>query len=119
VCGSCTILVDGLPVSSCCYLAVDAEGHAVTTIEGIGVNDALHPVQQAFLELSAFQCGFCTPGFIVSTVALLNSGVDLTRERAADWLDGNLCRCTGYSVILDAVLRAAGAKEAGGAPNDR
>ena len=106
VCGACTVLVDGLPVSSCCHLAVDAEDRTVTTIEGIGAV-GLHPVQTAFLELSAFQCGYCTPGFIVSAVALVDSGVELTRDSVAEWLAGNLCRCTGYAAIAEAVLRAA------------
>jgi len=103
VCGACTVLVDGKPTSSCTTLAVDIDDTAVTTIEGLGSADALDPVQQAFLDHNALQCGFCTPGFILSVKALLQINPKPTRDEIVQHLNGNLCRCTGYHKIIEAV----------------
>ena len=104
VCGACTILVDGQPVSSCSLLAADLDGRAVDTIEGMQRGTELHPLQAAFWEHNAFQCGFCTPGFLMMAKALLDEIPDPTPEQVREWLDGNLCRCTGYRPIEEAVL---------------
>ncbi|MGH9137012.1 MAG: (2Fe-2S)-binding protein [Acidimicrobiales bacterium] len=109
VCGACTILVDDQPVSSCSVLAADLDGRSVDTIEGLKRGGELHPLQAAFWEHNAFQCGFCTPGFLMMAKALLDETPDPTPEQVRDWLDGNLCRCTGYRPIEEAVLAAAGA----------
>jgi carbon-monoxide dehydrogenase small subunit len=106
-CGACSVIVDGRVVCSCLVLGVEAEGHTVTTIEGIAQGDKLHPVQQRFLEYAALQCGFCTPGFIVATKALLDENSDPTESEIRYWLAGNLCRCTGYDKIVRAVQAAA------------
>ena len=103
VCGACTVLVDGEPVSSCTTLAVDIDGTEVTTIEGLSDGDVLDPVQQAFLDHNALQCGFCTPGFILATKALLASNPKPSRDEIIHHLSGNLCRCTGYHKIIEAV----------------
>jgi len=103
VCGACTVLVDGQPVSSCTTLAVDIDGTAVTTIEGLSDGDTLDPVQQAFLDHNALQCGFCTPGFILAAKALLATNPTPSRAEIVHHLNGNLCRCTGYHKIIDAV----------------
>ena len=103
VCGSCTVLVEGRPVSSCLMLATNIEGKQVTTIEGLAVGDQLDPVQQAFLEHQAFQCGYCTPGMIMATKALLMSNPRPTEEEARDYLSGNICRCGTYAEVLAAV----------------
>ena len=103
VCGACTVLVDGRPVSSCTMLAVDADGTDVLTIEGLGADGALDPVQRAFVEHGAIQCGFCTPGFVLATKALLAENPKPTREEIVHHLKGNLCRCTGYKKIIEAV----------------
>ena len=108
VCGACTILLDGEPVRSCLLLAVQADGHDVTTVEGLANGDQLHPIQEAFRDHHALQCGFCTPGFLLTAEYLIRTQPDLNQEtelRAA--LAGNLCRCTGYHNIVDAVLDAA------------
>ena len=105
-CGSCTVILDGRIVDSCCALGVEAEGKTITTIEGIASADGLHPLQQAFLEEAALQCGICTPGFIVAAKALLDREPDADEARIRHWLAGNLCRCTGYDKIIRAVLRA-------------
>jgi aerobic carbon-monoxide dehydrogenase small subunit len=110
VCGACTIVVDGLPVSSCSTLAVDLDGRDVDTIEGMQRGDELHPLQVAFWEHNAFQCGFCTPGFLMMAKALLDETPDPTPEQVRDWLDGNLCRCTGYRPIEEAVLSVVGTR---------
>ena len=107
ICGSCTVLVDGFPVSSCTYLGVDSDGREVTTIEGVAAEDALDVVQQAFVEAGAVQCGYCTPGFVLAVKSLLTKNADPTAEEAKHYLDGNICRCTGYEQILEAVLDAA------------
>ena len=107
VCGACTVLVDGEAVRSCLMLAVGANGHDVTTVEGLTPPDgSLSPVQQAFRECHGLQCGFCTPGFVVSVTALLDEGAELTDEEMRDAISGNLCRCTGYQGIFAAVRRA-------------
>jgi aerobic-type carbon monoxide dehydrogenase small subunit (CoxS/CutS family) len=103
VCGSCTVLVEGRPVSSCLMLASNIEGKRVTTIEGLAQGDRLDPVQQAFLDHSAFQCGYCTPGMIMATKALLASNPHPTEDEARDFLSGNLCRCGTYSEVLAAI----------------
>jgi carbon-monoxide dehydrogenase small subunit len=106
-CGACAVILDGRVVNSCCVMAAEIEGANVTTIEGVASPDALHPIQQAFLEEAALQCGICTPGFIVSTKALLDVNPHPTEEEARFWLAGNLCRCTGYDKIIRAVLASA------------
>lgn len=106
VCGACTVLVDGEAVRSCLMLAVQAEGAEVTTVEGLAGAE-LHPLQQAFHDHFALQCGFCTPGFLLSALAFLERRPSPTREQVRDGLSGNLCRCTGYEGIVDAVMAAA------------
>jgi carbon-monoxide dehydrogenase small subunit len=106
-CGACTVIVDGRMVCSCLMLAAEAEGKDVTTVEGIARGDELHPVQRHYLEHAALQCGFCTPGFIVASKALLDTNKDPTEEEIRYWLAGNLCRCTGYDKIIRAVQAAA------------
>jgi aerobic carbon-monoxide dehydrogenase small subunit len=107
VCGACTVLVDGLAVSACTYLAADADGRAVRTVEGLAAEGSLSPLQQAFIDHAAFQCGFCTSGMLMTATALLEENPAPTREEVTAGLEGNLCRCTGYAPIVDAVLAAA------------
>jgi carbon-monoxide dehydrogenase small subunit len=106
-CGTCTVLVDGAPVLSCLALPADLEGAEIQTIEGLAEGGRLHPLQQAFAELGAAQCGYCTPGILLTARALLAETPSPTRERIREALAGNLCRCTGYTKILDAVELAA------------
>ena len=106
VCGACTVLLDGEPVRSCLMLAVQAEEREVRTIEGLACHDELHPVQQAFHEQRALQCGFCTPGFVMLAVAILEREPDIPLERLRNALSANLCRCTGYTPIVRAVAAA-------------
>ena len=106
-CGSCMVLLDGRPVNSCLVLAVEANGRSVTTIEGLGKDDVLHPLQKAFLSHAAIQCGFCTPGMIISAAALLREKPEPSEDDVRKALAGNLCRCTGYRQIVDAVHSAA------------
>ena len=113
-CGACTVLMDGTTVKSCTVLAVQAEGHRVTTIEGVSSPRKLTPLQQAFHETHALQCGFCTPGMVLAAQALLDRVPDPTEAQVRDVLHSNLCRCTGYQNIVDAVLLAA--KRAAAAP---
>lgn len=109
-CGACTVLLDGMPVASCMMLAVMAEGRSVTTVEGLMQSARLHPVQQAFVDYGAIQCGFCSPGMILSAVALLDENPHPTEAEVRFALAGNLCRCTGYTKIVEAVLAAAGGR---------
>lgn len=109
-CGACTVLMDGAPVTSCLVLAVAAEGKQVTTIEGIAAQGKLHPVQDAFIDMGGLQCGICTPGMILSSVALLEQTPQPSADEVRLALAGNLCRCTGYDKIVKAVLKAAQAK---------
>ncbi len=106
-CGACTVILDGRIVNSCLVLGLEAAGSEITTIEGIARGAELHPVQRAFLEQAALQCGFCTPGFIVASKALLDEEPDPSPERIRLWLANNLCRCTGYDKIVRAVEQAA------------
>src|SRR5258708_6312619 len=108
-CGACAISVNGRLVNSCCMLGVEAEGVVIETIEGLADGDVLHPLQTAFLEQAALQCGICTPGFILSAKALLESEPDADEHRIRFWLSGNLCRCTGYDKIIKAVQQAQAA----------
>jgi aerobic carbon-monoxide dehydrogenase small subunit len=107
VCGSCTVLVDGRPVSSCLVLATNIEGKQVATIESLAVGDELDPVQQAFLEHQAFQCGYCTPGMIMATKGLLSSNPQPTEDEIRDYLSGNICRCGTYAEVMAAVKSAS------------
>jgi aerobic-type carbon monoxide dehydrogenase small subunit (CoxS/CutS family) len=109
VCGTCTVLVDGLTVSSCTYLAADADGRDVRTVEGLANPETgeLTVLQQSFIDYAAFQCGFCTPGFLITASSLLDETPRPTREQVIEGLEGNICRCTGYQQIVDAVMAAA------------
>ena len=113
-CGACTVLLDGKPAPSCLVLAADVEGREVTTIEGLATGDGLHPVQRAFHEVGAVQCGFCTPGMVLTAKALLDENPRPSRDEIRSALSGNLCRCTGYRKIVDAVESAAQAQDAAG-----
>jgi carbon-monoxide dehydrogenase small subunit len=107
VCGACTVLFDGLPVRSCLMFAVQAHGHQVTTVEGLGTPDSLHPIQEAFREAHGVQCGFCTPGILMTVVPFLEENPDPTEQEIREAIAGNLCRCTGYQHIVDAIRLAA------------
>jgi aerobic carbon-monoxide dehydrogenase small subunit len=107
VCGACTVIVDGMSVRSCLMLAVQARGKEVLTVEGLGDPEHLHPLQQAFRERHAFQCGFCTPGFVMSSLALLRENPAPGEAEVREVLSGNICRCTGYQSIVEGVLLAA------------
>jgi carbon-monoxide dehydrogenase small subunit len=113
-CGACTVIMNGRIVDSCCVLGVEAEGQTILTIEGVASPESLHPLQQAFLEEAALQCGICTPGFIVASKALLDREPDADEGRIRHWLAGNLCRCTGYDKIVRAVLKAGSVMRQGG-----
>ncbi|HEX9871171.1 MAG TPA: (2Fe-2S)-binding protein [Candidatus Tectomicrobia bacterium] len=110
VCGACTVLLDGQPVSSCIALAVMADGCEVTTIEGLAQDDRLHPLQQAFIEYGGFQCGICTPGQIMAAKALLDVNSHPSKEEIQTWMMGNLCRCTGYYKIVESIQAVAEGK---------
>ena len=107
VCGACTVLLDGAPARACLTFAVQADGAEVTTVEALAKGDVLHPVQAAFKRHHALQCGFCTPGFLISAVALLRDNPSPSEAEVREQLSGNICRCTGYQFIVDAVLAAA------------
>ena len=106
-CGSCNVILDGALVNSCLVLAVEIQGRSLTTIEGIASPEGLHPLQQKFIEHAALQCGYCTPGFLVASKALLDQNPNPSEQEVRTWLAGNLCRCTGYDRIVRAVLDAA------------
>jgi aerobic-type carbon monoxide dehydrogenase small subunit (CoxS/CutS family) len=106
-CGACAVLVDGDPMLSCLMLAVESEGRDVTTVEGLAVDGHLHPLQECFADLGAAQCGYCTPGILMTAKALLDREPHPSRDRIREALSGNLCRCTGYAQIIDAVEAAA------------
>jgi aerobic carbon-monoxide dehydrogenase small subunit len=106
-CGSCNVILDGMLVNSCLVLAVEIQGRSVTTIEGISTPNGLHPLQQKFIEHAALQCGYCTPGFIVASKALLDQNSNPSELEIREWLAGNLCRCTGYDRIVRAVMDVA------------
>jgi len=108
VCGACTVLLDGKPVSACSFLAVDADGCEVLTVEGLSANGKLHPVQEAFMEFGALQCGYCTSGFILTAKALLDECPRPSEEQIRDYLTGNFCRCGCYQEIVQAVKNVAG-----------
>ncbi len=107
VCGACTVLLDGRPVSSCTTLAIEGDGRSVETIEGLAAGTKLHPLQQAFIDRFAFQCGYCTPGMIMAAKALLDERPAPDAAAVRHWMEGNICRCTGYGTIVEAVLDAA------------
>ncbi len=113
-CGTCTVLMDGAPVNSCLVLAIAAVGHEIVTIEGVSNGRELHPVQAAFVEHGAVQCGYCTPGMVLSSVALLARNPDPTAHEVQTYLSGNLCRCSGYQKIIEAVQDAATQMNQGG-----
>src|SRR6266567_2877828 len=113
-CGACTVLIDGLPVLSCLTLPVEVQGSEITTIEGLEQNGKLHPLQETFAELGAAQCGYCTPGILLSGAALLREHPQPTREQMKEALAGNLCRCTGYTKIYEAIDAAAERMKTGG-----
>ena len=113
-CGACTVHLDGHSVKSCTMLAVQADGHEITTIEGLAQDGVLHPMQAAFHECHALQCGFCTPGMIMSSIDLLNNNANPTETEIREGLEGNLCRCTGYQNIVKAVQQVTGASASGG-----
>ncbi len=106
-CGTCTVLLDGKPVRSCLTLAVEVQGREITTIEGLAPMGELHPVQKAFVEYGAIQCGFCSPGMILTTKSLLDENPSPTEQEARQAISGNVCRCTGYAKIVEAMLKAA------------
>jgi carbon-monoxide dehydrogenase small subunit len=110
-CGACSVILNGRIVNSCCVLGVEAEGAEITTIEGLAEGDHLHPLQEAFLEEAALQCGICTPGFIMAAKALLDREPHPDEHRIRHWLAGNLCRCTGYDKIIKAVQKASNEME--------
>jgi len=115
-CGACTVHLDGRSVKSCTMLAVQADGHEITTIEGLAKDGVLHPMQAAFHDSHALQCGFCTPGMIMSSIDLLNDNPDPTETEIRQGLEGNLCRCTGYQNIVKAVQQVASGSAPAGAP---
>lgn len=107
VCGACTLLVDGRPISACTTLALEVRGRSVLTIEGLAADGQLHPLQEAFIEHGGFQCGFCTPGMILAAKALLDENPDPTEEELKHFMHGNICRCTGYKKIIESIMAAA------------
>lgn len=118
ICGACTVLLDGQAVKSCTLLAVQADGCELTTVEGLAADGQLHPVQEGFWEHHALQCGYCTPGMIMASCGLLNANPNPSEDEIRQGLEGNLCRCTGYQHIIEAVQYAAGKLKAQGAAAD-
>jgi carbon-monoxide dehydrogenase small subunit len=110
VCGACTVLLDGKMISSCLTLAASTDGGSITTVEGLATEDEMNAVQKAFVEYGGYQCGICTPGQVVAGTALLNENPSPTEDEVKDWMMGNLCRCTGYYKILEAIMKAGAAK---------
>lgn len=106
-CGACTVLMDGRPVASCLVLAMDVQGKEILTIEGLSEGEKLHPIQEAFLKHGAIQCGFCTPGMVMSAKALLDKNLEPTKTEIRKAISGNLCRCTGYQHIVDSIMAAS------------
>ena len=119
VCGACTLLVDGRPVSACTTLAFEVRDHSVLTIEGLAENGKLHPLQQAFIEHGGFQCGFCTPGMILAAKALLDENPDPSEAELKHFMHGNICRCTGYKKIIESIMAAAKTMRSGGQSSNR
>lgn len=117
-CGACTVLVDGKRINSCLTLAVMQDGKEITTVEGLAQGEALHPIQQAFIECDAFQCGYCTPGQLCSAVGLMNEGQAHTRDDVRELMSGNICRCGAYPQIAEAVIQVMDLR-AGGSPGDK
>jgi carbon-monoxide dehydrogenase small subunit len=107
ICGACSVLVDGEVVKSCLMLAVQVQGREITTVEGLGDGDALHPLQESFMQCGGLQCGYCTPGFLMTSCAMLKNNPDPTVDEVRHGLNGNLCRCTGYTQIVESILTAA------------
>jgi carbon-monoxide dehydrogenase small subunit len=107
ICGACTVLLDGKAVSSCSVFAFEVDGKEVLTIEGLATPDGLHPLQQAFIDCGGFQCGFCTPGMIMLAKSLLDENPDPTADQIRDYMDANICRCTGYQMIIESIQKAA------------
>ncbi len=112
-CGACTVIVDGKPMNACLVLAPELDGKHITTVEGLAKDGELSPLQRSFVDMAALQCGFCTPGFLMSSTALLNENPHPSREEIIDAISGNLCRCTGYARIVEAIQRVADAGEGG------
>lgn len=117
-CGACTVLLDGKPVISCIMLAPQADGRSVTTVEGLAVDGVLHPLQEAFIRFGAPQCGFCTPGMLMAALGLLHENPDPSRDEVREAISGNICRCSGYTKVIDAVLAAAGKMRQEGRRNE-
>lgn len=113
-CGGCTVLMNERPVASCITLAAQADGASITTLEGLADGERMHPVQEAFLEVNAPQCGFCSPGMILTAVSFLRGNSDPTREEIREAIAGNMCRCSGYVKVIDAIMLAAGKLREGG-----
>lgn len=107
ICGACSVLVDGEVVKSCLMLAVQVQGREITTVEGLGNGDELHPLQESFMQCGGLQCGYCTPGFLMTSCAMLKNNPDPTVDEVRHGLNGNLCRCTGYTQIVESILTAA------------
>jgi carbon-monoxide dehydrogenase small subunit len=108
ICGACTVLIDGKAVSSCSLFAFEIDGRSVLSIEGLASQDKLHPIQESFIECGGFQCGFCTPGMILLAKALLDENPSPTKDEIRAYMDANICRCTGYEMIIDSIQTAAG-----------